>query len=169
MYLSVLQDIADSYNKTYHRIIGTRPAEVKPTNEVEIRISTYLAQNRGKNQRLPKKRPFKYRLNQYVRVSHLNGAFTRAYDQTYSGEIFQISRRYYRGNLSIYRLKYLQGEEMKGTWYASELLPLNIDLDKLSFKIDKILKRRGKGKTKEILVSWKNYPKKLNQWIPERD
>lgn len=169
MYLSVLQDIADSYNKTYHRTIGTKPAEVKPTNEEEIRISTYLAQNRGRNQRIPKKKTFKYRLNQYVRVSHLKGAFTRAYDQTYSGEIFQISKRYYRGNLPVYRLKDLQGEEVKGTWYTSELLPLNIDLDKMSFKIDKILKRRGKGKTKEVLVSWKNYPKKFNQWIPESD
>ena len=104
-----------------------------------------------------------------MRVSHLKGAFTRAYNQTYSGEIFQISKKYCRGNLSIYRLKDLQGEEVKGTWYASELLPLNIDLDKMSFKTDKILKRKGKGKTKEVLVSWKNYPKKFNQWIPDRD
>ena len=56
VYLSVLQDIADRYNKTYHRTIGTRPAEVKPTNEEEIRISTYLAQNRGRNQKLPKEK-----------------------------------------------------------------------------------------------------------------
>ena len=168
-YLSVLPKIADSYNKTYHRSIGTTPSEVKPTNEEEIRISTYLAQNRHSSQRIPKKRPFKYRLDEYVRVSHLKGAFTRAYDQTYSGEIFQISKRYYRGNLPVYRLKDLQGDELIGTWYNSELLPLEIDLDKTSFKIDKILKRRGKGKNKEVLVSWKNYPQKFNQWIPERD
>ena len=169
MYLPVLQKIADSYNKTYHRTIGTTPAEVKLTNEEEIHISTYLAQKRGKSKIMPKKRPFKYRLNQYVRISHLKGAFTRAYDHTSSGEIFQIYNRYYRGNLPVYRLKDLQGEEVKGTWYSSELLPLEIDLDKMGFKIDKILKRRGKGKNKEVLVSWKHYPQKFNQWIPERD
>ncbi|MCG8048322.1 MAG: chromo domain-containing protein [Candidatus Thiodiazotropha endolucinida] len=168
-YLPVLQKIADSYNKTYHRTIGTTPAEVNPTNEEEIRISTYLAHNSGKSKIVPKKRPFKYRLNQHVRVSHLKGAFTRAYDQTYSGEIFQISKRYYRGSLPIYRLKDLQGDEIKGTWYESELLPLEIDPDKMSFKIDKILKRRGKGKNQEVFVSWKHYPKKFNQWIKKTD
>ena len=84
-----------------------------------------------------------------VRVRHLEGAFTRAYDQTYSGEIFQIYNRYYRGNLPVYRLKDLQGEEVKGTWYSSELLPLEIDLNKMSFKIDKILNEGAKGKTKK--------------------
>ena len=58
---------------------------------------------------------------------------------------------------------------MKGTWYDSELLPLEVDLDKMSFKVDKILKRRGKRKNKQVLVSWKLYPQKFNQWIPERD
>ena len=80
-------------------------------------------------------------VNQYVRISHLKGAFTRAYDETYSGEIFQVSKRYYTGNLPIYRLKDLQGHEIKGTWYNSELLPLyNIDPDKITYKLDKTLK-----------------------------
>ena len=103
-YLPVLQKIAHSYNRTYHRTIGTTPSDVKRTNEEEIRISTYLAQNRRGSKRTPKKRPFKYSLNQYVRVSHLRGEFTRAYDQTYSGEIFQISTGWSGGAMVLGKL-----------------------------------------------------------------
>ena len=168
-YLPVLQKIAHSYNRTYHRTIGTTPSDVKLTNEEEIRISAYLAQNRRDSKRTPKKRPFKYSLNQYVRVSHLRGAFTRAYDQTYSGEIFQISKRYYRGNLPMYKLKDLQGDDVKGSWYNSELLPLDIDPDKISYKIEKVLKTRGKQRNKEFFVKWKYYPSKFNSWVKASD
>lgn len=101
-----------------------------------------------------------------MRVSYLKGTFTRAYDETYSGEIFQVSKRYYRGNLPVYRLTDLEGTEIQGTWYESEMLPLkDPDLDKMSFKIDKVLKRRGKGRNKEYFVKWKYYPNKFNSWV----
>ena len=58
---------------------------------------------------------------------------------------------------------------MKETWYDSELLPLEIDPDTMSFEIDKILKRRGSGENKEVFVSWKKHPRKFNQRIPDRD
>ena len=44
-FLPVLQDIADSYNHTYHRTIGMRPADVRDNNQEEVRIATYKAQN----------------------------------------------------------------------------------------------------------------------------
>lgn len=171
-YLPVLQDIAESYNKTYHRTIGMKPADVKQDNEEQVRLATYFAQhsNNQKQVKPPKKRPFKFKINQYVRVSYLKGTFTRAYDETYSGEIFQVSKRYYRGNLPVYRLTDLEGTEIQGTWYESEMLPLkDVDLDKMSFKIDKVLKRRGKGRNKEYFVKWKYYPNKFNSWVKASD
>ena len=170
-YLPILQDIARSYNKTYHRTIGMVPADVKNNNEEEVRLSTYFAQNKNKlkQEKLPKKRPFKYKPGQYVRVSYLKGAFTRAYDQTYSGEIFQVSKRYYRGNLPVYRLTDLQGDEIKGGWYTSELIPLDIDPANVTYKIEKVLKTRGKGRNKQYFVKWKFYPKKFDSWIKASD
>ena len=96
-----------------------------------------------------------------MRVSHLKGTFTRAYDQTYSGEIFQIYKRYYRGNLPVYRLKDLQSKEVKGMLYDSELLPLEIDPDKMSFKIDKILKRIGRGFEQRMFCFLEKPPSKI--------
>lgn len=42
-YLPVLQDIAESYNKTYHRTIGMKPADVKQDNKEQVRLATYFA------------------------------------------------------------------------------------------------------------------------------
>ena len=94
--------------------------------------------------------------------------FTRAYDETYSGEVFRIYKRYHRGTLPIYRLQDLQQEEIKGTFYESELQKIDYDPDQ-PFKIDKIIKTRGKGKVKQHLVQWKYYPKKFNSWIKATD
>ena len=88
-YLPILQDIAHSYNKTYHRTIGMKPTDVNQENLEQVRLSTYFAQNPTTQVKTSKRRPFKFKINQYVRVSHLRGAFTRAYDETYSGEMFQ--------------------------------------------------------------------------------
>ncbi|XP_060604913.1 uncharacterized protein LOC132757608 [Ruditapes philippinarum] len=41
-YLPVLQDMADSYNKTFHRTIGTTPANVEDVNEEEVRLATQV-------------------------------------------------------------------------------------------------------------------------------
>jgi hypothetical protein len=92
--------------------------------------------------------------------------FTRAYDENYSGKVLQVYKRYHRGTLPIYRLRDMQQEEIKGTFYESELQKVDLDSDTL-WKIDKILKR--KRKNKQHLVKWKCYPSKLNSWVNASD
>jgi hypothetical protein len=167
-YLQVLQDIADSYNHTYHRTIGTTLSSVKDSNQEEVRLSTYLSQHPRKRKINETLKRFKYKIGGYVRISHLKTVFTRAYDETYSGEMFQIYRRYHRGRLPIYRLQDMQKEEIKGTFYESELQKVDIDPDKL-WKIDKVLKTKGKGQKKQHFVKWKYYPKKFNSWVNADD
>ncbi|WAR05156.1 YMD3-like protein [Mya arenaria] len=167
-FLPVLQDIAENYNNTYHRTIGMTPANVNDTNQEEVRLATFFAQNPKSKQIHAKLRPFKFKVGAYVRISHLRTVFTRAYDQTYSGEVFKVHKRYHRGRIPIYRLVDLQDEEIKGTFYESELQKVNFNPDQ-SFKIDKILKTKGKGHHKQYLVKWKYYPKKFNSWIKASD
>lgn len=163
-YLPVLQDIANSYNKTYHRTIQTTPNKVKENNEEEVRLATYFAQNPKKGKVVSKLKPFKLKINDYVRISHLKTVFTRAYDETYSGEIFRIYKRYHRGTLPIYRLQDLNNEEIKGTFYESELQKVDYNPDQ-TFKVEKIIKTRGKGRNKQYFVKWKYYPNSFNTWV----
>ncbi|XP_053402652.1 uncharacterized protein LOC128557979 [Mercenaria mercenaria] len=167
-YLPVLQDIANSYDHTYHRTIGMSPSEVTDTNQEEVRLATYFAQNGSRPKQDTKLKPFKFKVGNYVRISHLRNAFTRAYDETYTGEIYIIHKRYHRGTLPIYRLRDLQDEEIKGTFYESELQKMNYDPEQ-TFKIDKIIKTKGKGHNKQYFVKWKYYPKKFNSWVKASD
>lgn len=150
-FLPILQDIADSYNHTYHRTIGMRPADVKDSNQEEVRISTYMAQNIKNNKSNINLKRFKFKLGDYVRISHLKTIFTRAYHQTFSGELFKVYKRYHRGTLPIYRLQDMQQEEIKGTFYESELQKVDIDPNQ-TWKIEKIIKSRGKGRNKQLYV-----------------
>ena len=33
-------------------------------------------------------------------------------------------------------------------------------------KIDKVIKYKGRGKAKQALVHWLNWPKKFDSWVP---
>jgi len=141
------------------------PANVKVSNSEEVRLSTYIArQAADKKFGAPKHRRFLFKLGDHVRISHLKTAFTRAYDESYTGEIFVVAKRYYRGTLPVYRLKDMMNEDIKGTFYQSELQKIDVDSDQL-WKVEKVLKRRGKWKNRQLFVAWKNYPPKFNSWI----
>lgn len=97
-YLPVLQDNATSYNNiSQNHRYDTNRYESWQRRRGSIFDLLCTAQRKKKERRARKKKPFKLRLNQYVRISHLKDAFTRAYDEAYSGEIFQVSNRYFRG------------------------------------------------------------------------
>ena len=115
-----------------------------------------------------KLKPFKFKVGDNVRISHLRTPFTRAYDETYTGEVFQVHIRYYRGILPIYRLRDMQGDEITGTFYQCELQKININPNQ-AWKVEKILKTRGKGQNKQFFVKWKYYPRKFNSWIKATD
>ena len=166
-YLPILQDVAKNYNKTYHRTIGTTPVDVKDTNEEEVRLSIYYPREKADGKSLLKKR-YKFKVGDYVRISHLTTKFTRAYDETFTGELFTISKRYYRGTIPVYRLRDLQNEEIKGTFYQSELQGVDINPDQ-TWKVEKVLNTKGKGPNKQYYVKWKYYPKKFNSWVKASD
>jgi hypothetical protein len=63
------------------------------------------------------RKPFKFKVGDRVRISHLRNIFTREYDEKWSGEIFVVSERRLRGRLPIYRLKDYLEDEIKGTFY----------------------------------------------------
>jgi hypothetical protein len=56
-----------------------------------------------------------------------------------------------RGGLPIYRLKDFYDEEIKGTFYQSELKKVDIRDDAM-WKIERILKTKGKGNNKHYFV-----------------
>ena len=81
----------------------------------------------------------------------------------FSKEIFTVSQQIPR-QPPVYKLKDYDQEELSGTFYNEELQKIIKEDD--VYEVEKILKKRGKGKNSEVFVKWVGYPAKFNSWIP---
>lgn len=180
-YIDVLQDLVSSYNQRPHRSLGEHaPATVNKKNADEIRLLTYLSTKKKKanvnTTKLEKskesmsmkknKRVFKYKIGDDVRISQLKHSFQRDYQQKWTEEHFKVAKRYKRGEIPVYKLKDLADDPIEGTFYESELLKV-IKSGDILYRVEKVLRKRKQGKTKEVYVKWEGWPNKFNSWIPE--
>jgi hypothetical protein len=176
-YLAILQNIAESYNATYHRSLGRSPKEVNQSNETEVLLDQYFLRNprpkppiikKETKKKRRKRKPYKLKVGDLVRISHTRHPFTREYDETWTGEIFKVRSRFTRDGLPIYRLRdYYDKEDIVGSFYPSELQKVETDDDRL-WKVEKILKQRNR-RGKEYLVRWLHWPKKYDSWVKASD
>ena len=159
-YLPWLKDLVYSYNHRLHSTIGKRPADVDIFNQHEVWEKVF------KKKWLARKRSSKFHFSpgDWVRISKARRVFKKGYLPGWTEEIFQIDARV-PGRVERYKLREFDGEKVKGTFYSQELQKVNLAGDDI-FRIEKIVKRRGKGKKKQLLVHWKGWPEKYNSWIP---
>ena len=156
-YLDMLPDLVYSYNHSEHRSIGRPPALVNSENEDEVFHALY-------HNVLDNVQPVKYKckIGDQVRINKIKRKFEKGYLPNYSKEIFTVSKTVLR-NPTVYKLKDYDGEELKGTFYDKELQKV-IKHDDM-YEVEKILKKRGKGKNVQYLVKWSGYPDKFNSWV----
>lgn len=164
-YIDKLQSFADSYNNTHHRTIDTEPINVTKQNEETVRLSTYFSKPHKEHRKLWR---YKFKIGDNVRITHLRNVFTREYDQKWTGEVFTISKRFWRNGIPIYRIKDYNNEEITGTFYQSELQRISFIEDQM-WKVEKILKTKGKGQNKQYFVKWLHWPNKFNSWVNASD
>ena len=180
-YIDVLQKLVDSYNKSWHAGILSEPINVNKQNESRLWWQMYWPKDLGikkdvdvkretnnskqKDQTKDKKVKFLFKVGDKVRISHLRSAFQREYDIKRSGEIFKISKRFIRQGQPIYRIIDWFNNPVKGTFYQKELQKVNVSNADI-FKIEKILKYKGRGKNKRAKICWLNWPKRFDSWIP---
>ena len=88
--------------------------------------------------------------------------FDKGYTPNWTEEMFTVDKIEYT-NPVIYKLKDLNNEEIKGSFYEPELLKAEQDV----FRIDKVVKRDYKKK--KALIKWKGYSADFNSWIPIKD
>ena len=115
------------------------------------------------NQSLRKKKKYKFEIGDYVRISHTKKAFSREYDQRWTGELFKVVDRCWKQEHPTYTLHDYAGDTVEGTFYEEELqkvIPF--------YSVEKVLKRRQRrGHPKEVLARWLHWPPKYDSWIPE--
>lgn len=159
-YIDVLQDIVKAYNASKHSALGIAPKNVTKQNEREVWWKLYWPKKEYAKQY------YKFKVGDKVRISYLKKQFMRAYDQTFTGEIFIITSRFKRNGIPIYHLKDYNDQIVFGTFYQQEL---QLVIPPTTWKVSKILKTRKKGKNKEHLVRWLHFPPAFDSWIKSSD
>lgn len=135
-WLSVLPKVVMQYNSTVHNTIGYKPKDVGAKNEREIMKNVYARRNRKIFATTP---PSRLAVGENVRISKHREIFTRGYTPNWSNEIFTIVK-VQNTNPVTYLLKDLDGEEIRGGFYAAELQRVkHPDV----YMVDKILRRKG--------------------------
>jgi hypothetical protein len=155
-WISVLPKIIDAYNHTIHRSIGIRPVDVSSRNSFEL----WLKQNKTQTVKKPK-----YKVGEFVRISRIRSSpFIKNFDNNWSDEIFEIVKIDTKNNPVMYFIKDTNDEIIKGKFYEPELQVI----DKPTvFRIESILRTKGKGANKQYYVKWHGYSEPT--WITEKD
>ena len=96
---------------------------------------------------------FAFNVGDRVRTTYIRKHFQREYDSKWMGEIFKTSRRFIRQGQQIYTLFDWYDNPVKGTFYQKELQKIETTEADM-FKIEKVLKYKGRGNKKEALVHW---------------
>lgn len=160
-YVPVLEDMVYSYNRTYHSGIKRKPIQVNRDNQEDVWQTLY-----GKSERRINPPPPKLKVGDNVRISKTRLPFDKGYRAKWSEEVF-IVEEVLNTSPHTYKIKDLQGEVIKGSFYELELQhvpPQDV------FRVEKVLKtRKTKGGKTEVFVRWVGYPEKFNQWIPKKN
>ena len=157
-YLDQLDDLVNgNYNQSVHRSIKMRPADVNENNASEVWNNLY-------RNLFKKPTKYKFKVGDQVKISKHKRIFEKGYLPSWTEETFTVAQRLPR-DPPVYRLKEADGDWIQGTFYEFELQKV-IETEKHLFRIETILKRRGRGANKEVLVHWKGWPKKYDSWIP---
>ena len=150
-----------NYNETAHTALaGLAPNDVNYETGVKLLNMQLNSRRRAAAAKIAK--PFKYAVNQHVRIVSERTAFSKGYRGTYTQEIFriyQVFRRKHSPHLNLYRLEDLTGEKIDGIFYEPELQKVLL-ADKIVSKVHRV-DRRNKRK----LVSFRDYPQKYQEWI----
>jgi len=158
-WVDVVDGLVNDYNNTFHSTIKMTPVEAsKPENSPKVWNNIYGSYLVAKYD-TPK-----YKIGQTVRISKYKGIFDKGYLPNYTEEFFKI-KEVKIGRPTVYILEDLKGEGLTGIFYEDELSPYS-ETDESTYKVEKVLgKKTIKGK-KFVLVKYKGWPDKFDEWLP---
>lgn len=153
-YVHILQSVLKSYNASVHRSTGYAPIHVTQDLEPIIFKKLYGYSVESK---------YKFEVNDRVRISKARQTFRKGYLPNWTDEVFVIYKRY-PSYPNTYLLRDLKGTNVKGRFYEQELQKV----DKTSsdfWRVEQILKTRGRGIKKEYFVKWRGFDSRYNSWV----
>ena len=170
-YIDVLPKLVETYNATPHRSLNNiAPKDVNETNEADLWAYMYLKPKlmNVKKKKTKRKRLFRFKIGQLVRISHQRQVFTRAYNEEWSYQVFKIKRPFQMQGIPMYKLVDLLESDIKGNFYQAELQAVD-KLEDALWEVEKIIRKRRRNNRTEVLVKWTGYHDRFNGWVDEAD
>lgn len=112
-YIDELDNIVRSYNHSKHRSIKCRPVDITHDNKNEIFKILFPP-------KYVDPKDSKYKFGDHVRIAVPRNPFAKGYKQTFSDEIYLVSK-VIDATPYVYKLNSEDGEEILRSWYAEEL------------------------------------------------
>ena len=160
-----LPSIVASYNNKKHRSLAGgkySPNEVSDDNAAELWF--YFKKQQLKHSAKPS--PYKFALNDSVRVNQTRLAFDKDYLEQNSTVVYFISFRYLSGgNINRYRLKDEHNKEVGGSFTANQLEKCTIT-DDTEYRIEKELHYKDIEGVPCVYVKWFQMPSRYNSYVP---
>ncbi|GBN81884.1 hypothetical protein AVEN_231420-1 [Araneus ventricosus] len=153
-YLDILKPLVDSYNHSVHRSHGFARANVTEADEPLFYKSLY-------NINVPIR--FRFAVNDVVRISKARKVFRKGHLPGCTDETFVVYKRN-PTNPPTYVLQDLSGKEIAGRFYAEELEKID-NSDNNLWAIEKIIRTKGRGTSRQLLVKWVGFDNSFNSWI----
>ena len=163
VWYDILPELIREYNNSYHRSISMTPNEAsKLCNYQKVYDSLYNRPNQKSLKRVQKA----FHIGDKVRISVNKRLFEKGSTSNWSEEIFEISNVVKSTNPTVYKIKDLADEEIKGHFYKEQLQKTEQSI----YRIERVIrKRRKRDGTQEALVKWVGYGDKFNSWMPAAD
>lgn len=159
-YVDVLQQLVDSYNKSFHRSIGMAPNDVRKEHERHIWYRLYGAADKLRRQRLKSSKNVP-QAGEVVRISRWKGTFEKGYAPNWSDELFNVNR-VVKHPIPMFELRDAKDEPIEGRFYTKELQRVR----RGDYVVEKVLaERRRPGGVREVLVKWEGWPASYNSWV----
>ena len=158
-YVDVLPQLVHSYNNSVHGSTAIAPAKVNVMNAETIWRKLYKFP-------LHKKKPT-YKVGDMVRISKAKKTFEKGYRPNWTKEVFKV-KKVFKTALPEYSLVDLQEEDILGKFLEPELQAVASG-ELQWFRVNKIIRSKGQGSSKQHLVSWIGYPEKFQTWINSKE
>ncbi len=160
-WVDILQNLIDGYNRSKHSSTLFSPINVSPANESLVRRNLF-----PKVKKLKKHTKAVFKVGDSVRITRKKGTFEKGYEMSWSWEVFNV-REVKQSYPVTYGLSDYKGEEIKGSFYKSELQLVDKTQD--LWPIEAIIDtRKIRGQT-QYLVKFLGYTDAANSWIPHQD
>ncbi|GFV68771.1 chromo domain-containing protein [Trichonephila clavipes] len=106
---------------------------------------------------------FSFAAGDIVRLSKARKTFRKGYLLGWTEETFRIYERY-PTIPPTYKLQELNSKEIGGRFYNKELQKIDESINAY-WAIEKIIRTKGRGASRQLFVKWVGFPDSQNSWI----